>query len=220
MSRGGTHKPPAPLRVGMNVDVLLYDGFDELDGIGPYEVFDYALDYAAQGGDRAGRVRYVTLGVDATAPEPEAADAPDLLVVPGGGWNARDEEASAWAEAQKGDVPRALADHHAAGTRIASVCTGSMLLAEAGVTDGRRAVTHAGAIDELRESGAEVVDARVVDDGDLLTAGGVTSGLDLALYVVEREFGREIADRVATVIEYERRYAVAGRDGERADRPE
>jgi transcriptional regulator GlxA family with amidase domain len=84
-----------------------------------------------------------------------------------------------------------------------------MLLAEAGVTDGRRAVTHASAIEELRESGAEVVDARVVDDGDLLSAGGVTSGIDLALYVVEREFSAEVADRVATVIEYERRYEVA-----------
>ena len=210
----------------MNVDVLLYDGFDELDGIGPYEVFDYALGYAGEGDDRAGRVRYVTLderdsvtashgtriGVDGVLAEPGAVDAPDLLVVPGGGWSARDEEASAWAEAQKGDVPRALADHHASGIRIASVCTGSMLLAAAGVTDGRRAVTHAAAVDELRDSGAEVVDARVVDDGDLLSAGGVTSGIDLALYVVEREFGREVADRVATVIEYERRYEVAGRE--------
>jgi len=210
----------------MNVDVLLYDGFDELDGIGPYEVFDYALGYAGEGDDRAGRVRYVTLderdsvtashgtriGVDGVLAEPGAVDAPDLLVVPGGGWSARDEEASAWAEAQKGDVPRALADHHASGIRIASVCTGSMLLAAAGVTDGRRAVTHAAAVDELRDSGAEVVDARVVDDGDLLSAGGVTSGIDLALYVVEREFGRDVADRVATVIEYERRYEVAGRE--------
>lgn len=215
----------------MNVDILLYDGFDELDGIGPYEVFDYALGFAAEeaaddgtGSDgRSGRVRYVTLderdrvtashgtrvGVDGTLPDPDADDAPDLLVVPGGGWSARDEEASAWAEARKGDVPRALAAHHDAGTRIASVCTGSMLLAEAGVTDGRRAVTHASAIEELRESGADVVDARVVDDGDLLSAGGVTSGIDLALYVVEREFGEAVADRVATVIEYERRYEVA-----------
>jgi len=219
----------------MNVDVLLYDGFDELDAIGPYEVFDYALGYAAEdeGGPastdansdgttaaRPGRVRYVTLderewvtashgtrvGVDGVLPEPGAADAPDLLVVPGGGWAARDEAASAWAEAQKGDVPRALSAHHAAGTQIAAVCTGAMLLAEAGVTDGRRATTHAAAVDELRESGADVVDARVVDDGDLLSAGGVTSGIDLALYVVEREFGTDIADRVATVTEYERRY--------------
>ena len=207
----------------MDIDILLYDGFDELDGIGPYEVFDYALGYASETDERAGRVRYVALderetvtashgtgvGIDGVLPEPESEAAPDLVVVPGGGWSARDEDASAWAEAQKGAVPRALAAYHAAGTRIASVCTGSMLLAEAGVTDGRRAVTHAAAIDELRESGAEVVDARVVDDGDLLTAGGVTSGLDLALYIVEREFGAEIAERVATVIEYERRYEVA-----------
>lgn len=224
----------------MHVDVLVYDGFDELDGIGPYEVFEYALTYAGEADDGdgdenadvdgdehaatgAGRVRYVTLdaretvtashgtqvGVDGSLPEPDSDDAPDLLVVPGGGWNSRDEEASAWAEAQRGDVPDALAAHHAAGTRIASVCTGSMLLAEAGVTDGRRAVTHAGAIDELRASGAQVVDARVVDDGDLLTAGGVTSGIDLALYVVTTTFGEAVADRVATVIEYEPRHAVA-----------
>lgn len=207
----------------MNVDVLVYDGFDELDGIGPYEVFDYAHQYAAEDADSAGRVRFVTLtdretvtashgtrvGVDGALAEPSHADAPDLLVVPGGGWNGRDEEASAWAEAQRGDVPDALAAHHAAGTKIASVCTGSMLLAEAGVLDGRRAVTHAGALDELRATGAEVVDARVVDDGDLLTAGGVTSGLDLALYIVETAFEASIADRVATVMEYDRRYSVA-----------
>jgi len=218
----------------MNADILLYDGFDELDAIGPYEVFDYALDYATdgpagadagRGGEtaRPGRVRYVTLderesvtashgtrvGVDGVVPEPDAADAPDLLVVPGGGWSARDETAGAWAEAQRGDVPRALAAHHAAGTRIAAVCTGAMLLAAAGVTDGRRATTHAAAVDELRESGADVADARVVDDGDLLSAGGVTSGIDLALYVVEREFGTDVADRVAAVTEYERRYETA-----------
>ncbi len=230
----------------MNVDVLLYDGFDELDGIAPYEVFDYALEYLAEdrGGDgeddggtdddgdddqSAGRVRYVTLaerefvtashgtrvGVDGTLPAPGAADVPDLLIVPGGGWNARDEEASAWAEARRGDVPRALADHHAAGRTIGSVCTGSMLLAEAGITDGRRAITHAGAVEELRASGAEVVDARVVDDGDLITAGGVTSGIDLALYLVEREFGPSIADRVATVLEHERRGEIALRSDEK-----
>ena len=215
----------------MNVDVLLYDGFDELDAIGPYEVFEYALEFAAEGpgspvetdAEPARRLRYVTVedrdrvtashgtrvGVDAVLPEPDAGDAPDLLVVPGGGWTGRDETASAWAEAERGAIPDALADYHAAGVRIASVCTGSMLLATAGVTEGRRAVTHASALEELRDSGATVVDARVVDDGDLLTAGGVTSGLDLALYIVEREFGGAIADRVATVIEYDRRYGVA-----------
>lgn len=203
----------------MRVAILLYDGFDELDAVGPYEVFDNAGRF---GGDVS--VSYVTLEPrdlitashgtrivpDGVLPDSDAPDAPDLLVVPGGGWNDRDEEASAWAEAQRGDVPRALAAYADAGRRLAGVCTGGMLLAEAGVTDGRPAVTHAGALDELRATDAEVVEARVVDDGDLTTAGGVTSGIDLALYLVEREVGPEVADRIATVMEYERRGEVVG----------
>jgi transcriptional regulator GlxA family with amidase domain len=78
-----------------------------------------------------------------------------------------------------------------------------MLLAEAGLTDDRPAITHRSAIDELRESGAEVVEARVVDDGDLLTAGGITAGIDLALHLLEREFEADLADQVASVMEYE-----------------
>ena len=84
-----------------------------------------------------------------------------------------------------------------------------MLLAAAGITHGRSATTHHVAIDDLRASGAVIVNARVVDDGDIITAGGVTSGLDLALLIVERQAGREIADRVASEIEYERRFEPA-----------
>ena len=203
----------------MRVAILLYDGFDELDAVGPYEVFDNAGRF---GGNIS--VSYVTLEPrdpvtashgtrivpDGVLPDPDAPDAPDLLLVPGGGWNDRDEEASAWAEAQRGDVPGTLAAYADAGRRLAGVCTGGMLLAEAGVTDGRPAVTHAGALDELRATDAEVIDARVVDDGDLTTAGGVTSGIDLALHLVEREAGPEVADRIATVMEYERRGEVVG----------
>lgn len=205
--------------MGMHVHVLLYDGFDELDAIGPYEVFDYARQYGADVD-----VGYVTLDErdlvtashgtrvepDGTLPDADSSDTADLLLVPGGGWNARDETASAWAEARKGDVPDVVAAYADAGRDLAGVCTGSMLLAEGGVLDGRPATTHASAMDELRETGADVVDRRVVDDGDVITAGGVTSGLDLALHVVEREAGPEIADRIATTIEYERRDGGAG----------
>ena len=79
-----------------------------------------------------------------------------------------------------------------------------MVLAAAGITRGRRATTHHRALDELRRSGAEVVEARVVDDGDVLTAGGVTSGIDLALWIVERFAGEDIANAVAAEIEHER----------------
>jgi transcriptional regulator GlxA family with amidase domain len=79
-----------------------------------------------------------------------------------------------------------------------------MIVAATGLLDGRPAITHHGAIDDLRERGADVIDARVVDDGDLLTAGGVTSGIDLALYLVERIAGEELANEVAREMEYER----------------
>lgn len=197
-----------------DIGILLYDGFDELDAVGPYEVFQTAAAFGA-----ALSVRLVTLeerervtASHGLRVEPDGqvdpdADRPDLLVVPGGGWNTR-SEAGAWAEAERGVVPDALATLHEAGVTVASVCTGGMLVARAGLTDGRPAVTHASAVDDLRESGADVVDARVVDDGDVLTAGGVTSGLDLALHLVERLADVTVAEQVATEIEYERRFDV------------
>jgi transcriptional regulator GlxA family with amidase domain len=199
------------------IDIVLYEGFDELDAVGPFEVFGAAEAYGADLSTRLvtlDRVETVTAShglrvePDGVLADAESeADLPDLLVIPGGGWNNR-SEAGAWAEAQKGAVPRAAAAYHDAGVTVASVCTGGMLLAEAGLTDGRHATTHDGALDDLRASGADVVDARVVDAGDVLTAGGVTSGLDLALYIVEREASAEIAARVSKELEYERRYDV------------
>jgi transcriptional regulator GlxA family with amidase domain len=81
-----------------------------------------------------------------------------------------------------------------------------MLLARAGITDGRPATTHRGCLDDLEATGALVDrEARVVDDGDLLTCGGVTSGLDLALHLVEREWGADLAGKVAELMEHDRR---------------
>jgi transcriptional regulator GlxA family with amidase domain len=191
----------------MRVQVLLFDGFDELDAIGPYEVLVNAL------GRGDGAVRYVTLEGerDVTASHGTVVHAEGwldgaatLLMVPGGGWNDRAPQ-GAWAEAQRGDVPRAIAEAHAGGTTVAAVCTGGMLLSAAGLLDGRPAVTHRSAIEELRGTAADVVEARVVDDGDVLTAGGVTSGLDLALHIVERELGAEVAETVAREMEHDRR---------------
>jgi transcriptional regulator GlxA family with amidase domain len=83
-----------------------------------------------------------------------------------------------------------------------------MLLARAGILAGRPAVTHATALEDLRADGADVrPGARVVDDGDILTAGGVTSGLDLALHLVERYRGAEVADVAERLLEHERRRA-------------
>jgi len=191
------------------ITVVVYDGFDELDAVAPYEVFSNA---AARGCDLDVSLRALDAEETVTASHGLRVEVdgllgdadPDLVVVPGGGWNDR-ADASAWAEAQKGDLPRALAALHERGVELAAVCTGGMLLAEAGVLDGRPAVTHASARDDLEATDAEVVDARVVDDGDVLTAGGVTSGLDLALHLVARLCGGEVAEEVATTIEYDTR---------------
>lgn len=193
----------------MEITILAYDGFDELDAVGPYEVFENAAD---AGADCSASLRTVDPAEAVTASHgltiqpdgPLDAVDPDLLLVPGGGWNDR-SAAGAWSVAEEGRVPDRIRELHDSGVSLAGVCTGGMILARAGVLDGRPAVTHAGALDDLRETAAEVVDARVVDDGDVLTAGGVTSGLDLAVHLVDREFGSEVAAAVRTEMEYESR---------------
>ena len=104
----------------------------------------------------------------------------------------------------RGEIPAYLAELHQAGTTIAAVCTGAMLLAAGGILQGRPAITHHGAIDELQVAGVEVIRQRVVDDDRVITSGGVTSGLDLALWLVERFAGVSIANAVADEMEYER----------------
>jgi len=193
----------------MNVEVALFDGVEALDALGPAEVLAYGRDAGADvevtlttlDGERTVPTSH-GIGVEAVGTLGETD--PDLVVVPGGGWNAR-RDAGAWAEAERGDLPERLAALHADGVTLAAVCTGGMLLSRAGLLAGRPAVTHHGAIDDLRETDAEVVDARVVDDGDVLTAGGITSGLDLGLYLLERAFGEATAAAAAEQMEYERR---------------
>ena len=190
----------------MNCVILLFDGFDELDAIGPYEGFANA---ATAGADCTPSLRTIDETERVTADhglrvEPDGrldAVDPDLLVVPGGGWNDRGETGT-WAEAQRGAIPDAIAEAAERGTTIAGVCTGGMLLARAGILGGRPAVTHKSALAELRATAADVVEARVVDDGDVLTAGGVTAGLDLTIHLVDRMFGAEIAEAVRTEMEY------------------
>jgi transcriptional regulator GlxA family with amidase domain len=88
---------------------------------------------------------------------------------------------------------------------VAAVCGGSLVLAMAGLLEGRNAVTHHLGMDVLAASGVNAVRARVVDDGNLISAGGVTSGLDLALYLLERELGPKVALEIEQLFAYERR---------------
>ena len=193
------------------IGILAFEGFEELDAVGPYEVFGNA---AKRGAD----LRVELLATDPTdrvtaayglrvEPDGVLSSGTDLdfLVVPGGGWNDGDADGGARAAANDEGLLATLRECQEAGTTLVSVCTGGMVLAAAGVLDGRSAVTHHGAMGDLRETEAEAVDARVVDDGDVVTAGGITSGIDCALWLVEREYGADLAERVAATMEYERR---------------
>lgn len=200
--------------------VLLYEGFEPLDAVGPYEVLSIGADRLA-GSDSstdasfevslctADMAEHVTsaYGMTVESHGSVAGLDPDLLVVPGGGWTDR-AETGTWAEAERGVIPDRLAEQAAVGTTVAGVCTGGMLLERAGLLEGRPAVTHAGALDDLRATGTEVVEARVVDAGSVLTCGGVTAGLDLALYLLKREYDDALAAAVARTIEHERRGSV------------
>ena len=191
----------------MRISILLYPGFDELDAIGPFEVFRHAATFGAPVevtlNTFDGATEVVASGGLRVRPDGKLDRRPDMIVVPGGGWS-NHAERGAWAEANRGDIPRLLEKLHGEGTTVATVCTGGMLAATAGLSKGRPAVTHRSALLDLRATGATVMEKRVVDDGDLLSAGGVTSGIDLALWIVEREFGAAVADQVTEEMEFPR----------------
>ncbi|MFC4439657.1 MULTISPECIES: DJ-1/PfpI family protein [Natrialbaceae] len=197
--------------VDVTAEILLFDGFDELDAIGPYEVLENGAEAGASIGTRLVTLEetdLVTASHDLRVEPQGTLEEPDLLLVPGGGWTAANEGVRAVVE--EGVLPDVLDERYADGATVASVCTGAMILAEAGLLEGRPATTHQVAIDDLEESAANVVEERVVDDGDVLTAGGVTAGIDLALWLLEREFGAEVAAAVEEEMEHERRGEVFG----------
>ncbi len=192
----------------MLLDIVIYDGLDEMDAVGPLEVFRSAGKLGAQVSARlvTRRPQPVVEGSYGLRFVPDGVYQPgqaNVVLVPGGAWAARAER-GAWGEVQRGDWLPLLANAASTTSVMAGVCTGTMLLAHAGVVGDRRAGTHHTAWQDLTATGATLVKDRVVDDGDLITSGGVTSGLDLALWLVEREFGNDLADRVATRMEYSR----------------
>lgn len=195
----------------MRVEIVVFDGFDELDAIGPLEILrnlaagkpevSVAL-VTPEPADVVQASHGLRIEVDGTL-----SDEVDLLLVPGGGWADKSEH-GVHAEITRGDLPRRIAAAHAGGATIAGICTGTLLLGASGLLEGRRATTLRNAHEQLAEYGARVLAERVVDDGDVVTCGGVTSGLDLAFWLVEREFGSSYARAIAGRMEYERRGSV------------
>jgi transcriptional regulator GlxA family with amidase domain len=206
-------KAPWSAENPLRVQVLVFDGAEELDYTGPYEIFAVAgrmssgavtvsLVTAEQPGEVAA-IHGTKIRVDKRL---STADA-DLLVVPGGGYGQRNGP-GIWGEIAKGTIPAALRAAPRAGLTISALCTGTILLGEAGLLAGRPCTTHHLTKADITERGGVLKDARVVDDGDVVTASAVTSGLDLALHLVRRELGADLAVRVENLIDYERRGTV------------
>ena len=181
----------------MRVAVLLYHRFTALDAVGPYDVLGripgaQVTFVAAEPGPVRTEQRSLALVADAPMRE---YPHPDIVVVPGG-FGTRDlledEEILGW-----------LREAHEQTKWTTSVCTGSLLLAAAGILDGLEATTHWLARDELAALGAVPVPDRVVRQGKIVTAAGVSSGIDMALHLAALEAGDTVAQAIQLGIEYD-----------------
>lgn len=193
-----------PIEKVRNVGILIFQGVELLDFCGPYEAFTAAR--------RDGEHYFNTFTV-AESLEPVAAaaglrtlpdytlqDAPpiDILVVPGGMGTRREVENAALIEWIQGIAAKA--------ELTTSVCTGSFLLAKAGLLDNGKATTHWGSIERMRETfpDTEVLEqVRFVDDGFVVSSAGVSAGIDMSLHVIERLCGVEAARSSARLMEYD-----------------
>ncbi|MER5718328.1 DJ-1/PfpI family protein [Streptomyces sp. NPDC002132] len=181
----------------MQIAIVLFDRFTALDAVGPYEILGRLPDartvFVAE---RTGPVRADTGNLALTADRTLAeVTGPDIVVVPGGpGQNA---------QMGNGVLLDWLRTADAASTWTTSVCTGSLLLAAAGLLDGRRATSHWLALDHLKPFGAVPTGERVVADGKYVTAAGVSAGIDMALTLLGTIAGDEHAQMVQLAAEYD-----------------
>lgn len=204
----------------MLVQIILFNGFDLLDAIAPYEVFTAAgmnsgngmtVEFVSAAGARA--VPSGPGGLPIPAVGRPDLDRAGIILIPGAAGptegDGPDTIPAMLAREAGGELPGiAAAALSRPGVTVATVCGGSLILAMAGLLKGRPVVTHHMGMAVLEEAGAIPIKARVVDDGNLVTGGGVTSGLDVALHLVERFEGSRIAHAVETLFEYERRGTV------------
>ena len=181
----------------MRIVIFLYDGMTALDAIGPYDVLRQLPGAEVVFvGDTAGvkRTEAQPLGLVADRALADVTRA-DILVVPGGLGQERvmrEPATLAW-----------IRRIHETTTWTTSVCTGSLILAAAGLLRGLRATTHWAVLDELRQFGATPVSERVVEQGKIITAAGVSAGIDMALQLVARIAGDDVARGIQLGIEYD-----------------
>ncbi|BBX01989.1 glutamine amidotransferase [Mycolicibacterium moriokaense] len=206
----------------MYAQIVLFDGFDPLDAIAPFEVLaagsdaaggDLQIEFVSAEGPREVVSGTLEMVLRASAELDPAR--PGFIVVPGasGPIEGDPDEVDTipvllarFAESAAIPLLRKAMDNPA--VTVATVCGGGLALAMAGLLDGRPAVTHHLGMDLLEATGAIAVHARVVDDGDLVTSAAVTSGLDLGLHLLDRTYGAQVALAVEDLFAYERRGTV------------
>ncbi|SME43783.1 Isonitrile hydratase [Bacillus mobilis] len=197
----------------MKIQIVLFDGFGELVSFAPFEVLKRAIEEGAPftvefvAGEPQKEV-ITSFGVTITLHDFLRMDnRPDLLIVPGGGWNHKAKN-GARKQAELGTLTKIIREMHNEGTIVAGVCTGGMLLAASGIENNKKATMHHLAQSEMSQYGAELLPYRIVDQGNVITARGVTSGVDLGLWITERFASPKIAAAVEYRMEYERRGVV------------
>jgi putative intracellular protease/amidase len=179
------------------IAVLLFDGLTALDAVGPYEVLRSLPDSTVRFVARDPGVKRTDHGALGLVADHSIADVttPDVLVVPGGAGEVRVRE-----DVEVLDWIRAV---HEATRWTTSVCTGSLVLAAAGLLQGLRATSHWTALDELRDYGAQPTLERVVVQGKIVTAAGVSSGIDMALWLAAQIAGESVAHAIQLAVEYD-----------------
>ncbi len=180
----------------LDIVIPIYDDFTALDAVGPYEVLSRIGGRVRFVGREAGPVR-TDNGMLTVLAEASFADAPapDVIVVPGGVGTRALTTDPVWL-----DWLRAV---HATSQWTTSVCTGSLLLGAAGILDGLHATSHWLELETLRQYGAEPTGQRVVEQGKVVTAAGVSAGIDMALTLAARIAGEEVAKAIQLGIEYD-----------------
>lgn len=181
----------------MDIAIPIFDGITALDAVGPYEVLSRLPDtqvhfIAAEPGPKRTENAMLALTADLSLAD---LPTPDILVMPGGyGTRAlmTDETMLSW-----------LRTAHEHSQWTTSVCTGSLVLGAAGLLDGLEATTHWLLMDALAQHGATPVSRRVVEQGKIITAAGVSSGIDMALTLAAHVAGPELAQGIQLGIEYD-----------------